>query len=196
MATAQAPLTPASDTTPAVISIPAKELSGTQWVERFPGSSSLDDLAEPFQGNVRNFLTAITEAGGNYRVVAAYRPPERAYLMHYSSKVAQGQMAASTVPATPGVAIEWGHGSTEVSKSAASAMRSGYGIVFPPALESDHTRRLVIDMTITGMVGKEIKNANGDSVSIAQLSDLNAVGEAYGVIKLASDPPHWSSDGH
>ena len=25
---------------------------------------------------------------------------------------------------------------------------------------------------------------------------LRAVGKSYGVIKLASDPPHWSSDGH
>jgi hypothetical protein len=27
-------------------------------------------------------------------------------------------------------------------------------------------------------------------------ANLHAVGASYGVHKLASDPPHWSTDGH
>lgn len=196
MATAQAPLTPTSDTTPAVISVPAKELSGAQWVARFPGSSSVEDLEAAFQGCVNKFLAAITEAGGSYRISATYRPPERAYLMHYCTKVAKGEVQASAVPAMAGVAIQWDHGSAEASKTAAEAMRAGYAIVFPPALDSNHTRRLAIDMTISGLIGKDVNNASDVAVPIKKLSDLNPVGASYGVIKLASDPPHWSSDGH
>jgi hypothetical protein len=31
---------------------------------------------------------------------------------------------------------------------------------------------------------------NGGNASLQQ------VGQSYGVIKLVSDPPHWSTDGH
>ena len=75
-------------------------------------------------------------------------------------------------------------------------MASGYGIVFPPALVSNHTRRTAIDMTIRNMIGKTIADAAGAAVSIARLADLNAVRASCGVIKLVSDPPHWSDDGH
>lgn len=50
-------------------------------------------------------------------------------------------------------------------------------------------------MTITGIVGKKIKNASGEDVEVKMLSDLNAVGATHGVNKLVSDPPHWSDNG-
>lgn len=51
-------------------------------------------------------------------------------------------------------------------------------------------------MTITGITGKLLKNANGTEVYIQSQSSLHAVGATYGVYKLLSDPPHWSDDGH
>ena len=43
---------------------------------------------------------------------------------------------------------------------------------------------------------------NGQPRTIASMPrgglnpDLAAVGKTFGVIKLVSDPPHWSDDGH
>ena len=196
MATTQATLTPASDTAPAVIEIPARDLSGPQWVPRFPGSADLAELIEPFRTSASNFLAAIAAAGGGARISATYRPPERAYLMHYSSMLARREIAAKDIPAMTGVNIEWVHPTNAASIAAAAAMRDGYGIVFPPALVSNHTRRTAIDITITNIVGKTIKDAAGNEIRIDKLVDLNPVGKSFGVIKLASDPPHWSIDGH
>ena len=196
MATAQTTLTPASDTTPAVISISLKELSGIQWVSRFPTSTDLNELVEPFRSNVNSFFSAITDAGGGMTISATYRPAERAYLMHFSSKLARSEVVAANIPAMNGVDIEWVHSTETASVAAASAMASGYGIAFPPALVSNHTRRTAIDVTVRNMIGKTIVDATGLSVNITRLSDLNPVGASFGVIKLVSDPPHWSADGH
>ncbi len=196
MATTQATLTPAADQTPAVARVPQRELSGALWVSRFPTSASVSDLAEPFQSNVVAFFNAIAVAGGATRVSATYRPPERAYLMHYASGLSRGTVSAESIPAMAGVNIEWVHPTTAESKAAASAMADGYGIVYPPALVSNHSRRTAIDVTISGMIGRAILDAAGTRVTINSLADLNAVGASYGVIKLVSDPPHWSDDGH
>jgi hypothetical protein len=48
----------------------------------------------------------------------------------------------------------------------------------------------------------KIKQKNGTTKTIGSLPrsglnhDLWAVGATYGVLKLPSDPPHWSSNGH
>ncbi len=196
MATVQALLTPTSNTAPAVANIPAKELSGAQWVARFPGSTAITDLAATFQAKVNLFFGAITAAGGSTDVSATYRPAERAYLMHYSVKLSKGEIAAADIPSMDGVNIQWVHPTEAASVAAANAMVSGYGIAYPPALITNHSRKTAIDVTINNMIGKKIKNASGTDVSIGTLADLNAVGATYGVIKLVNDPPHWSEDGH
>lgn len=194
--TVTAELTPTTDTSPAVADVPAKEKSGAQWVAKFPGSASLDDLEPAFKANATKFIDAIKAAGGTVSMAATYRPRERAYLMHYSAKISSGKIAADQVPAMDGVNIDWVHDSADKSKKAATAMVKGYGIVFPPALISRHTERAAVDMTIGGMVGKKIKDASDKNIEIKKLSDLHAVGATYGVQKLVSDPPHWSDDGH
>jgi hypothetical protein len=103
-------LTPVSDRTPAIVSIPDKELSGDQWVSRFTESAKLDDLIEPFQTNVRSFKSAIEAAGASVRISATYRPVERAYMMHWSYLIAKGTKKAKDIPALSGVNIEWDHG--------------------------------------------------------------------------------------
>jgi hypothetical protein len=75
MATAaQHRLTPASDTTPVIVRIPERELSGAQWASRFPGSRNTSDLAESFKNNVISFKSAIEAAGGLVSVNATFRP--------------------------------------------------------------------------------------------------------------------------
>ena len=116
--------------------------------------------------------------------------------MYYSWEVAKGNIAPDKVPGYPRVYIEWDHGNLAKSRAAAQAMVNGYQIVYKPSLTSNHSQGTAIDMTISGVRGKSIVNKHGTTVKISSNSDLYEVGASYGVIKLRSDPPHWSADGH
>ena len=180
----------------------ALELSGPQWVARFPTSRSVFDTKPPFLDRLSKFHQALVGAGASVSISATLRPPERAYLMHFSSKIARGQINPQQVPPMAGVAIQWFHGNLAASRSAAQQMVTAYGIAFPPALNSRHTQGLAIDMTITWAGTLQIKDATGAVKNIGAPRSgrtnaaLHTVGTSYGVIKLVSDPPHWSSDGH
>lgn len=183
-------------------------VSGPDWVRLFPNSTKLDDLLDPFKQNAMRFVAALTHAGASVAIGATLRPPERAYLMHFSFAIAREALDPGTVPAHAGVDIQWVHTTAQgqrdlpASRTAAEAMVVGYGIVFKPSLSSRHTEGHAIDMTITWQRDLTIANADGSTSNITTTprsgnnSDLQKVGQTYGVIKLASDPPHWSSDGH
>ncbi len=182
-------------------------LSGSSWVSQFPTSKDVEDLIPPFRDNVKRFLKALTDAGCNITISATYRPRERAYLMHYAYRIAREGLSPLNVPALAGLYIQWDHrkgnGQLDLvaSRNAAEDMVLGYGIAFRPALNSNHTRRLAIDMTLAWTGTLKVKNAGGQLVSITstprtgQNGDLVKVGATYQVIKLQSDPPHWSADG-
>lgn len=179
-----------------------KVLSGAAWEAKFPTSKSLNDLTPDFEKKVGKFIDALKAAGIRVRIAATYRPKERAYLMHYSCKVADGQIAPDKVPSMEGVDIEWAHtdstGKLDVraSRAAARAMKEAYVIRYPAALTSRHTQRRAIDMTITGYADKTVKDADDKDVELSDEDDLHALGATYGCIKLKTDPPHWSDDGH
>src|SRR5260370_386030 len=63
-------------------------LSGAQWVNQFPTSASTDTLVQPLRGNVNRFIAALNAAGAPVHISATLRPPRRAYLMHYSYRIA------------------------------------------------------------------------------------------------------------
>ncbi|MBS0426396.1 MAG: hypothetical protein JSR41_03805 [Proteobacteria bacterium] len=176
--------------------------SGLSWVSRFPTSTQFADLAPPFRSNAKNFVDALRAAGIGVAVSATLRPPERAYLMHHAFRIAHEGLDPATAPAMRGVDIDWVHrrrdGSADParSRSAAAAMVTAYDIVFRPALMSNHTRGLAIDMTIGNYRNKQVSNASGVKTTLKSAADLHGLGATYGVHKLASDPPHWSSDGH
>jgi hypothetical protein len=182
-------------------------LSGADWVNKFPTSKDVADLASPFREDVQAFITAMQKAAANIDISATYRPAERAFLMHYSYRIARMGFDPRDVPVRNGVDINWVHTTADgkynaaASKNAAEDMVGGYGIVFKPALNSNHTRRLAIDMTITWDGTLNIKDAQGKLVSITstprsgQNSKLISVGKTFAVLKLESDPPHWSVDG-
>ncbi|SFS08988.1 TrbL/VirB6 plasmid conjugal transfer protein [Dyella sp. OK004] len=176
-------------------------LSSSQWVNRYPTSTSTTDLIEPFRSNVQRFITAMEAGGADVRIAATLRPPERAYLMHYAYEVAHGMDPAS-VPSMNGVSIDWthldaaGHIDLAASRFAAQQMVDGYGIAYPPALSSRHSEGRAIDMGITNFAGKSFTNGDGVSVRVMNQTDLVSLGSSYGVVKLPSDPPHWSDDGH
>ncbi len=182
------------------------EPSGSEWVKRFPGSTSLDDLLPDFRARVRAFLLALKDGGANIRISATYRPPERAWLMHWSWLIAAGTDPAK-VPHLKTVDIAWLHTNgpapdIAASHAAAKAMVARYGIKYPPALASRHTQRRAVDMTIfwTGVLS--IRDVGGTRRMIASgpRNGLNRglieIGKSFGVTKLLSDPPHWSDDGH
>jgi hypothetical protein len=128
--------------------------------------------------------------------------------MHYAYRIANEGLAPSAVPAYPGVDIQWVHtdslGNPDVpaSRTAARAMVRGYGIVHRPSLTSRHTEGLAIDMNIswTGTLSIPLGNNQTRQITTTPRSgantDLHAVGRGFGVIKLVTDPPHWSNDGH
>jgi len=178
------------------------ELSGAQWVARFPGSSSVSDLTSPFRENATKFIAAIRAGGGTVNVTATLRPTERAFLMHTSFDIAKATIQAADAPTQPGVDINWVHPTDAQSIQAAQDMVDGYGIVFRPAFPTKHSDGTAIDMNITWTGNLPIKNADGSDATITSTprdngnTDLQNVGETYYVLKLVSDKPHWSDDGH
>lgn len=178
------------------------EPSGSQWVARYPVSTSTTDLVQPFAGNVDKFIAALRAGGASVVISTTYRPPERAYLMHWSYKIGHDGADPTTVPAMQGVNIDWAHLDSEgkpnlaEARKAAEQMVRGYDIVYAPALDTRHTERRAIDMTITHYFGKTFTDGAGHQTKVATNSDLYALGRSYGVIKLVHDHPHWSDDGH
>jgi len=181
--------------------------SGLIWVQRYPGSVSLDDLLPDFARSVRAFLDALREAGARVRIAATFRPPERAWLMHWCWLIASDKVDPAKVPALNGVDIDWQHlagkaPDAAAAHKAASQMATAYGIRYAPALVSRHTQRRAIDMSIGWEGALAIRGANGAAHQIAtgprtgQNGNLIAVAQSFGVRKLLNDPPHWSDDGH
>lgn len=204
-----ATLTTPTGTSTDKVTVHVKEDSGAQWVSRFPTSTAISDLSPDFAASVGNFISALTSAGASVQISATYRPVERAYLMYYAWKLAREGFDPASVPEQAGVDISWlhydanGNADVNASRAAAEAMVNGYGIVYAPALQSRHTLRQAIDMTITWSGDLAITDASGNVVTItsspttgAGNSDLWNVGASYGVHKLPSDSPHWSTDGH
>jgi hypothetical protein len=186
----------------------AKTLSGPEWVPKFPTSTSTDDLVGPFKSDAKAFIAALRTAGATVFISATLRPKERAYLMHWCFEISRG-FDPEQVPPMAGVDIEWVHRDAEgvkdlaASKAAAAKMVAGYDIAFEPALVTRHADGTAIDMDIAWSSSTlNITDGTGNSVAITASpkdggnTQLHQVGKSYGVIKLVSDPPHWSSDGH
>jgi hypothetical protein len=183
------------------------EPSGPAWVDRFPTSRTTDTLEDGFRPKCDAFLAALRAAGARIDISATLRPPERAYLMHFSFLIHTGEVDPRDVPGRAGVEIDWVHrranGTPDLpaAVAAAAAMVEGYGIAFKPSLTSLHTVGKAIDMTISWDGKLTVAQKNGRPKEIASVPrsglnhDLWAVGGTYGVIKLASDPPHWSATG-
>lgn len=183
-------------------------LSGPSWVTQFPTSRKVDDLAPAFRTKVKKFLAALQAAGATVSIADTLRAPERAYLMHFSFAIAREGLNPAKVPAQPGVDIQWVHPdppgtpSGSASRNAAEQMVQAYGIVFKPALHSRHTEGKAIDMSVAWIGDLVIAKANGGKITVTSAprtgdnASLQQVGLSYGVIKLITDPPHWSTDGH
>jgi len=185
------------------------ELSGPGWVTRFPTSKDPDDCSEPFRSNLKAFLQALAEAHATVSIAATLRPPQRAYLMHWCWMIAREDEAPEAVPARPGVDIDWIHRDPadrpdrDASVAAAAAMVHAYQIEVQPSLTSRHILGEAVDMDISWTGVLEIRARGARDVTRIAAGARNGsnprlhdVGRSYGVLKLLSDPPHWSSNGH
>lgn len=127
--------------------------------------------------------------------------------MHYAYRIARENLDPASVPTIEGVNICWVHRNAKdnvdlvTSKQAAEQMVIAYNIAYKPALNSRHIERRAIDMTITWQGDLKIVDGIGKQVIIkseprtGNNAELHKVGATYDVIKLVSDPPHWSDDG-
>lgn len=179
------------------------EVSGRQWCERFPGSSSPDALLPDFRGRVWAFISAMQRGGAMVEITATYRPPERSYLMHWCWRIANAGYDPRDVPHLANVDIDWTHrGNEAAAQAAAREMVQQYGLEVQPALDSHHCHRRAIDMNIGWSGTLTILDFEARERHIASPPrdgtnrELAQVGASFGVYKLASDPPHWSDDGH
>jgi hypothetical protein len=161
-----------------------------------------------------NFINALTTGGATVTITATYRPPQRAYLMHYSWRIVNQGLDPTTVPSLAGVDISWVHrtatGAVDrpASVAAAGAMVAAFqiapGLTAPPALNSRHTQRRAIDIDIAWTGTLTLNDGNGASVSIttAPRNEQNAalwpVALSFGLAHSQlgqGDAPHYSDDG-
>ncbi len=183
----------------------AKLLSGAAWWRaneaKHPNSRRVEDLDNDFRKGVEAFLAALKDAGATVEIASTRRSAERAYLMHYAWAVAHGEVKAGAVPVREGVAIRWDHGDEAKSKKAAEEMVKLFGMVHQASLTSRHISGKAIDMSVRWKGTLTVKDRAGKAVKIdtdprdGDNKELHTVGATYGVVKLVSDPPHWSTDG-
>ena len=182
------------------------QLSGAAWWQanqaRYTNSDKITDLIPDFAAKVQAFVDSLRAGGAQVKVSSTRRNPVRAYLMHYSWRLGAGQVAAASIPPKPGCEVVWDHRNEGISRRCAAEMRDLFNIAYQPSLTSRHIEGKAIDMTITWAGDLILRDGQGRMVPIAppRTGDVNAalhrVGASYGVIKLVSDKPHWSTDGH
>jgi hypothetical protein len=184
----------------------SSNFSGKKWWRAnqasYPNSRDIDDLEPGFRSRVEDFIGSLRHAEATVIVSSTRRNPIRAHLMHYSWKVAYGEITPSEVPKCSGLDIEWNHGDLKKSKQAAEEMVKLFGMAHIASLTSNHIRGKAIDMTI---YWKNVLEMTKPAPLLTRIDsrprtglnrELNEIGgTTFGVYKLRSDPPHWSYNG-
>jgi len=94
------------------------------------------------------------------------------------------------------------HSTLQQSRHAAQQMVDAYDMAHVAALNSEHTARRAVDMTISWTGPLSIRDSSGTVIKISTSprtgmnQKLAQVGSGYGVKKLMSDRPHWSLSGN
>jgi hypothetical protein len=181
-------------------------LSGKDWWHanqgKYPNSREVADLDPGFRTRVVDFIGALEGASAIVRVSSTRRNTSRAHLMHYSWKVAYGEIDPADVPQRAGVQIIWDHGDVDDSRKAAKEMVQLFGMAHIASLTSNHIKGKAIDMNIDWkgalvltkpaplLARVETQPRTGQNRELHRIA-----AEVYGVRKLVSDPPHWSFNG-
>ena len=184
-------------------------LSGAKWWRRyqgkFPNRRGLEYLEEDFRQKATAFVTALRKAGASVSIGTTRRSRIRAHLMHYSWRLARGEIRASDIPSLAGLQIEWDHGDEKASRRAAQEMVQLFNMAHIASLSSNHIRGKAIDMTISWQGKGDLAIAvpgQAEPHTIrsiprngAKNRELHRIGAKYGVKKLLGDAPHWSHNG-
>lgn len=185
----------------------SSSLSGKKWWQanqaKYPNSREVSDLEPGFRDRVESFIAVLRDAGAVVMVSSTLRNATRAHLMHYSWKVANGDLAPADVPKRAGLTIDWDHGDLDTSRAAAKEMVQLFGMAHIASLSSNHIKGKAIDMTISwkGTLALAVSAPTITQIESSPRSgdknrELHEVGaSAFGVYKLRSDPPHWSYNG-
>ena len=178
-------------------------LSSLPWVSKTQMHKSTDELVGPFKTHVKAFIALLEANGATVKISATLRPMDRAEHMHWASWIAWKKIKPSEAEDQQKTGIIWDHGDDAKSIQAAKEMcsKAGYDIAFPAALNSNHTRGLAIDMTITGLPetitglpGKKSARIGTEPAETnTALHDL--AWKYYKIRKHPTDPPHWSPNG-
>jgi hypothetical protein len=196
------------------------EESGGNWATwanaNYPADDRVDALGDPFRSNVRAFLLAVADSTDSAtgrapipQIIQVYRPPERAYLLHWSWQIATqagspGEADQLCVPG--GMHIIWQHYRTDGSLDgsgaldAARAMTNAFRLSTFPAYPTKHSERTAIDMFIEWHGTLTLTNASDSIVTVSgpsnsrQSQTFQNVGRTFGVIK-GSSLNHWSDTG-
>jgi len=187
------------------------KLSGKHWVTwadtHAKNSKELTSLNESFKTDVDAFIGALEKAGATVSVNATKRSDRRAYLFHWSWKIALEKCKPSDADLKVGVDIQWDHGNLAKSLAGAKEMVNSFRLAVPPrsnvapSLTSNHIAGNAVDMTITWSGIIKVQNKRGKEISIPFDNNVNtnsvlhSVGESFGVLKHKSDAPHWSHNG-
>lgn len=195
------------------------ELSGPQWADRFPMEHALGSLEGPFKGNFERFKEALEAAGIHVEIIDTKRPEPRAYLMHWSWRIAHGRatVAEADQDRMDDVKIRWKHPTDAESLKAAKELCRRFEIAAnlkdAPGRHSNHVKGWAVDMHTTWSKATiEILNADKEKVTITGLRTgmnrkLWEVGKTFKVVHYGlwpgadfsrpeHDEFHWSIDGH
>lgn len=108
--------------------------SGTHWVTwanvHARNSRRIEDLDDSFRRDVKTFIDVLEDAGARVEVSATRRDPKRAYLFHWSWKIANGKCRPADADPMVGIGIRWDHGDDAASKAGALEMTRGVNANF------------------------------------------------------------------
>jgi hypothetical protein len=116
----------------------------------YPNSQDIDELESGFRLKTDDFVGSLRHARATLVVNSTRRNPIRADLMHYSWKVAYGELDPKDLPKRGGLAFEWDHGDLEKSRKGEEEMVKLFGMVHIAALSSGGRRGSVARTELGG----------------------------------------------
>ena len=181
----------------------ASELSGPEWCTRFPASDSVDQLMVPFRDKVKRFLDALGAGDAAVSIGATYRPKQLAR----TSCTTRGRSptARSRHARCRRSRASRSAGSPDRRRIRRGRRRDGGGMRHRLRAAAHFTTHARPGDRSGDRVGRGSRDRRRQGPASRRRhrparrhepGAMGGIGASFGVMKLASDPLHWSSDGH